>query len=75
MEIPDKPPVDLQQRCPLPVLGTLTNEVRQLDIKYFESEERIREVARSYVLRERLEGRRVECMLICSHKKCQHLTS
>ena len=40
-----KPPVDLPQRCPLPVLGTLTNEVRQLDIKYFDSEERIREVA------------------------------
>ena len=46
MEIPDKPPVDLPQRRPLPVLGTLTDEVRQLDMKYFESEERIREVAK-----------------------------
>jgi hypothetical protein len=39
IEIPDKPPVDLPQRCPLPILGTLTDEVRQLDMKYFDSEE------------------------------------
>ncbi len=41
MEIPYKPPVDLPQHCPLPILGTLTNEVQQLDMKCFESEERI----------------------------------
>jgi hypothetical protein len=46
MEIPDKPPVDLPQCCPLPILGTLTNEVQQLDIKYFDSKEWIREVAK-----------------------------
>jgi hypothetical protein len=46
MEIPDKPPVYLPQRCPLPILGTLTNKVWQLDIKYFDSKERIREVAK-----------------------------
>jgi hypothetical protein len=61
--------------CPLPILGTLTDEVRQLDMKYFESEERIRKVAKSFVLREKQEGRRVACVLINSHQKCQPLTS
>ncbi len=46
MEIPVKPLVDLPQRCPLPILGTLTNEVQQLNIKYFDSEEQIREVVK-----------------------------
>jgi hypothetical protein len=56
MEIPSKPPVDLPQCCPLPVLGTLTNEVRQLDIKYFDSEERIREVAKKLRLEREARG-------------------
>ena len=56
MEIPDKPPVDLPQRCPWPILGTLTNEVRQLDIKYFDSEERIREVAKKLRLEREARG-------------------
>ncbi len=46
MEIPNKPPVDLPQCCPLPILGTLTDEVWQLDMEYFQSEERIREVVK-----------------------------
>jgi hypothetical protein len=56
MEIPDKPPVDLPQRCPLPILGTLTDEVRQLDMRYFESEERIREVAKKLRLEREARG-------------------
>ena len=48
-EIPDKPPVDLTQCVPLPILGTLTDEVWQLDIKCFACEERIREAAKKYV--------------------------
>jgi hypothetical protein len=56
MEIPDKPPVDLPQHCPLPILGTLTDEVRQLDMKYFESEERIREVAKKLRLKREARG-------------------
>jgi hypothetical protein len=67
MEIPDKPPVDLPQRCPLPILGTLTNEVlRQLDIKYFESEERIREVAKKLRIEREARG---------EESGSQHLTS
>ncbi len=46
MDFPDRPPVDLPQHYPLPILGNMTDEVRQLDMKYFESEERIREVAK-----------------------------
>jgi hypothetical protein len=56
MEIPDKPPVDLLQRCPLPILGTLTNEVRQLDIKYFDSKEQIGEVAKKLRLEREARG-------------------
>jgi hypothetical protein len=56
MEIPDKPPVDLPQRCPLPILGTLTDEVWHLDMKYFESEERIREVAKKLCLEREARG-------------------
>jgi hypothetical protein len=53
---PDKPPVDLPQQCPLPILGTLTDEVWQLDMKYFESEERIREVAKKLRLEREARG-------------------
>ena len=56
MAIQDKPPVDLSQRCPLPILGTLTNEVWQLDIKYFDSKERIREVAKKLRLEREARG-------------------
>ena len=56
MEIPDKPPVDLPRCCPLPILGTLTNKVRQLDIKYFDSEERIHEVAKKIHLEREARG-------------------
>ncbi len=50
MEIPDKPSVDLPQCSPLPILLTLTDEVRQLDIKCFQNKERIREVAKKLCL-------------------------
>ena len=56
MEIPDKPPVDLPQCCLLPILGTLTDEVQQLDIKYFDSKERIREVANKLRLEREARG-------------------
>ena len=56
MEIPDKPPVDLPQRCPLPILGTLTVEVWQVDINSFEGEERIREVAKKLCLAREVRG-------------------
>jgi hypothetical protein len=56
MEIPDKPPVDLLQCCPLPILGTLTNEVQQLDIKYFDSKEQIGEVAKKLRLEREVRG-------------------
>ena len=56
MEIPEKPPADLPQRCPLPILSTLTDEVRQLDIKYFDREERIREVAKKLHLEREARG-------------------
>ena len=45
MEIPDKPRVDLPLRQNLPILGTLTNEVRMLDRKSLESEGKMREAA------------------------------
>jgi hypothetical protein len=45
MEIPDNLPVDLPQRSPLPILGTMTDEVRMLNRKSLESEEKIREAA------------------------------
>ena len=56
MEIPNKTPVDLPQRCPLPILGALTNEVQQLDIKYFDSEERIKEVMKKLRLEREARG-------------------
>ncbi len=52
MEILDKPPVDLPQCCLLPIRGTLTNEVQQLD----DSEERIREVAKKLHLEREARG-------------------
>ena len=45
MEIPEKPPVDLPQCQNLPILGTFTDEVRMLDRKSLESEDKIREAA------------------------------
>ena len=36
MEIPDKPPGNVQERRAMPILGNdLTAEVRELDTKYF----------------------------------------
>ena len=55
-EIPDKPPVDLPQCCLLPILGTLTVEVWQVDINSFEGEERIREVAKKLCLAREVRG-------------------
>ena len=73
MEIPDKPPVDLPQCCPLPIGHT--DEVLQLDMKYFESEEQIREVTKKLQLEREARGEESRSMLICSHQKCQPLTS
>ena len=35
MDIPTKPPTYLPQRRPVPIVGTLTSEVREMDRKYF----------------------------------------
>lgn len=56
MKIPKKPPVDLPQCCPLPTLSTLTNEVWQLDKKYFDTKEQIREVAKRLCIEREARG-------------------
>jgi len=43
MDIPTKPPTYLPQRPPVPIVGTLTSEVRELDRKYFTDVAKLRE--------------------------------
>jgi hypothetical protein len=56
MEIPDKLPVDLPQRSPLPILGTMTDEVGMLDKKSLKSEGKIREAATQLRLEREVKG-------------------
>ena len=43
MDIPTKPPTYLPQRRPVPIVGTLTSEVREMDRKYFTDVAKLRE--------------------------------
>ena len=46
MEIPDKPPANVPERRVMPILGNaLTEEVRELDAKYFNQGGKFREYA------------------------------
>ena len=46
MEIPDKPPANVSERMSMPILGNaLTEEVRELDTKYFNQVGKFREDA------------------------------
>ena len=46
MEIPDKPPESIPERRAMPILGNdLTEEVRELDTKYFNKLGKFREDA------------------------------
>ncbi len=56
MEIQDKPPVDLPQHQILPILGTLTDEVRMLDSKSLESEGKIQKAATKLQLEREARG-------------------
>ena len=49
MDTPPGPPTHLPKRQTTPIVGTVTSEVRELDMKYFSKVERIQEDAKELI--------------------------